>query len=553
MVGNGKRSWLFSFTRSGASKSGESTAKTSQVDPPPEFLCPILGSLMSDPVVVSSGQTFERVTVQACKDLGFSPVLDDGSRPDFSAVFPNLALQKTICNWCVKFGAVSPPAPDYTSTVSLIRAKLPQQLNVSIRPSERELLRGVANNSPLLFPHAVSEVAQRVNHFHSTRSEAAMAVDGPAASPEIPLPLTIRPLCYSSSRSSIDYLPDEETLGASEPASVNHNPQEEELISKLTSEEISEQENGAILLRKITRTKPESRSSLCTPRLIASLKPFLASRQSSIQVNAVASVVNLSLEKPNKVKILRSGVVPLLIDVLKGDSTESQEHAAGALFSLSLEDDNKMAIGVLGALSPLLDALRSDSDRTRQDCALALYNLTLVQGNKIKLIKLNAIPVLLEMVKSGDLASRVLLILCNLAACVEGRSAMMDLDAVGILVGLLRGNHSRSRAAADTVESCVGTLYALSHGSLRFKGLAMDARAIEVLREVEERGTDRAREKARRLLELMKSGEAREEEDLYQAFPVESDPMVYRGRYRIGPPGGGRGRMDLQNAYSTDF
>ncbi|OWM65371.1 U-box domain-containing protein 38-like [Punica granatum] len=532
MVGNGKRRWVLPFTRSGSSKCDP---KPNLEDPPRELICPILGSLMSDPVVVSSGQSFERVAVQACRDLGFSPALDDGSRPDFSALIPNCALQKTILSWCEKSGAGCPRPPDYSWAAGLIRAKISQPSSL-IRPSERELLRGVAENPPLLIPYAVSEVTQRVNRFHSGSSEESMMVG--VASPGTPLPLTTRPLCYSS-RSSSD-LREDEAL-ASEPV-LNPNPDEEELISKLTSEEVLEQEKGAIQLRRITRLRAESRSPLCTRRLIAALKPLLSSRYSSVQVNACASMVNLSLENSNKVEIVRLGVVPLLIDVLKGGSGESQEHGAGALFSLALDDDNKTAIGVLGALPPLLHALRSESERTRHDSALALYNLTLVQSNRIKLIKLSAIPTLLAMVKSGSLASRVLLILCNLAACTEGKSAMLDSNAVGIFVGLLRENQVDSEAIR---ENCVAALYALSHGSLRFKGLARDVKAMEVLREVEERGTDRAREKAKRLLEVMRGREGREEEDLYQALPMESD-VTYRARYR---PGG----RNLHNANSTNF
>jgi len=83
-------------------------------------------------------------------------------------------------------------------------------------------------------------------------------------------------------------------------------------------------------LRKITRSKVEARLLLCTPRVLLALRGLIASRYGVVQVNAVASLVNLSLEKQNKVKIVRSGFVPFLIDVLKGGLDESQEHAAGA-------------------------------------------------------------------------------------------------------------------------------------------------------------------------------------------------------------------------------
>ncbi|GKE55958.1 U-box domain-containing protein 40 [Tanacetum coccineum] len=87
----------------------------------------------------------------------------------------------------------------------------------------------------------------------------------------------------------------------------------------------------------------------------------------SVQVNAVASLVNLqSLENDNKVKIVHSGIIPPLIEVL---------------FSLPLDDQNKTAIGVLGAL-PLLRALRAGSERCRHNLALALYHLSLAQSNR---------------------------------------------------------------------------------------------------------------------------------------------------------------------------
>uniref|UniRef100_A0A7N2LKB5 Uncharacterized protein n=1 Tax=Quercus lobata TaxID=97700 RepID=A0A7N2LKB5_QUELO len=184
------------------------------------------------------------------------------------------------------------------------------------------------------------------------------------------------------------------------------------------------EKRAVVSLRKLTRTREDLRVLLCTPQLLSAVRSLIQSKYAAIQVNTIALLVNLSLEKRNKVQIVRSGFVPLLIDALKGGFSESQEHTAGALFSLVLEDDNKMAIGVLGVLPPLMHALRSESEQTRHDSALALYHLTLIQSNRVKLVKLGAVPSLLAMAKTGESASRVPLILCNLAVSVEGRSAM---------------------------------------------------------------------------------------------------------------------------------
>nr|GMD23924.1 U-box domain-containing protein 38-like [Ipomoea batatas] len=212
----------------------------------------------------------------------------------------------------------------------------------------------------------------------------------------------------------------------------------------------------------MTRANEEARVSPCSSRLLSALKPLIVSKYAGIQVNAAAALVNISLAKVNKVKIVRAGIVPLLIDVLKGGFEESQEHAAGAIFSLALEDDNKTAIG----------------------------------SNRTKLIKLGAASALLGMMKSGDLAGRVVLVVCNLAVCAEGKTALLDGHAVEVVVEMLRD----PELDESTRENCVAALYSPSQGSLRFKGLAKEAKAAEVLKVIMERGSERAKEKAKRLL-----------------------------------------------------
>ncbi|CAL5203354.1 unnamed protein product [Lathyrus oleraceus] len=516
MGGNGKHRWKISFHRS--------SSHSKPLQPPNEFLCPITGSIMSDPVVVSSGQTFERLSVQVCTDLKFSPVLEDGSRPDFSTIIPNLAIKKTILNWCDKSCTQHPHTPDYDSVEKLVREKIAvvaeAEKEEPVRVSEKELLNAVADNPPVIFSHAATEVGPRVNHFNSgSSSEESVIIP---SSPETPLPFTVRPTCFSPSSSSSFEI---EVQNPNVPVSE----EEEILLKKLKSKEVFEQEQGVLSLRSITRNREETRVSLCTPRILSSLRSLIESRYVVVQVNAVASLVNLSLEKSNKMRIVRSGFVPFLIDVLKGGSSESQEHAAGAIFSLALDDDNKMAIGVLGALQPLMHAMRSESERTRHDSALALYHLTLVQSNRVKLVKLGVVSTLISMVMTGTMASRVLLILCNLAMCVEGRTAMLDANAVECLVSLLRGNELDSEA---TRENCVAALYALSHGSLRFKGLAKEAKAVEVLRVIEETGTERAREKAKRVLQKMRGFEDGDDDDGEFDSLFESGGLS-RARYRV--------------------
>ncbi|KAI4341416.1 hypothetical protein MLD38_026143 [Melastoma candidum] len=532
MGGNGKYRWRFSIRRSSAPA------------PPMEFLCPVTGSLMSDPVVVSSGQTFDRTSVDVCVSLGFSPVLHDGSTPDFSTVFPNLAIKRTILAWCDGAGLPHPPRPDYSSVEEIVRAEM--GTGRSIRDSERDLLDKIGEAPKVVYVHAASDLMpRRTDRFYTSSSEESVVVT--ETNPETPLPLATRPSCYyssSSSANSSEFGEIEKAMASTQSSTAD--PLEEEFLSKLKSGDVYDQEQAAVSIRRVTKTQEGCRTRLCTEEVLSALKPLLLSRYSNVQINAVAAVVNLSLEKSNKAKIMRSGTVPLLIEVLKCGMNESQEHAAGALFSLALEEDNRMAIAALGALPPLLHLLRSESERARNDAALALYNLTLVYNNRIKLVKLNAVPPLLEMVMAGKSTTRVLLILCNLAACAEGRSAMLDNNAVRVLVGLLKDKAGRSETVR---ENSVAALFALSHGNFRFKGMLREAGAVELLEEVERRGSERAREKAKRLLEITRERDSRMEENPDWENLLEPDESS-RSQFAIPRGGGGRA---IVNACSTEF
>ncbi|CAN8278124.1 unnamed protein product [Cochlearia groenlandica] len=504
MGDTGRHKW-FSFNHH-RSASATTMPQHNPGETPPEFLCPITGFLMSDPVVVASGQTFERISVQVCRNLGFAPKLHDGARPDLSTVIPNLAMKSTILSWCRKNKLDHPRPPDYAYVEGVVRTRMDKDPGSG--PGNRvgsrsEILPPVAENSPSDYDSAMSAIRSRSKNspisssaslpIHHKRPVSHSMYSSP--SPEV---FSGDPNRIQSSFTISDY-------SSFPPMSQ----EEEEIYDKLKSQNTIDHEQGLILLRKKTRSSESARVSLCTDRILTFVRSLIVSRYTVVQTNAAASIVNLSLEKPNKLKIVRSGFVPLLIDVLKSGSTEAQEHVIGALFSLAVEEENRMVIGVLGAVEPLLHALRSsESERARQDAALALYHLSMIPNNRTRLVRAGAVPMMLSMIRSGESASRILLLLCNLAACSEGKGAMLDGNAVAILFGKLREGGADSEAAR---ENCVGALLTLSVGNMRFRGLASEAGAEEILKEMVEsdNGSEKLKEKAAKILQAMK-GEERE-------------------------------------------
>ncbi|KAG7535198.1 Armadillo [Arabidopsis thaliana x Arabidopsis arenosa] len=561
-MGGNKQKW-YSFHQRSSSASTTTLPQHKHDETPPEFLCPITGFLMSDPVVVSSGQTFERLSVQVCRNLGYIPDLLDGTRPDLSTVIPNLAMKSTIFSWCDRQKVDHPRPPDSAYVEGVVRARMDKDPNPSPTPSqspgldtttpEPEILPPVEEDSPSDYDAVMEAIRARSKNSMSPTTSLESVTIG--QSPYHPVrAVSMFSSSTTSSSSGVFAGADSPFRNAMSFSSSDHSsspmsPEEEEIFNKLRGTDIFDHEQGLILLRKMTRSGEDLRVSLCTDRILSFLRTLLVSRYNIVQTNAAASLVNLSLEKQNKVKIVRSGFVPLLIDVLKSGTTEAQEHVAGALFSLALEDENKMVIGVLGAVEPLLHALRSsESERARQDAALALYHLSLIPSNRTRLVRAGAVPTLLSMVRSGDSTSRILLVLCNLAACPDGKGAMLDGNAVAILVGKLREVGSDDSEAAR--ENCMAVLLTLCQGNLRFRGLASEAGAEEVLMEVEKNGNERVKEKASKILQAMRGGGGGESEYGENAEAREWNRMLEAtGLSRTQFQGGQNGGF----AYSSQF
>ncbi|KAE8662869.1 RAD-like 6 [Hibiscus syriacus] len=72
--------------------------------PPEEFKCPISSRLMYDPVVIASGQTFERTWIQKWFDDGNDTCPKTEMKLDHLLLTPNVSMKDLITKWCRKYG-----------------------------------------------------------------------------------------------------------------------------------------------------------------------------------------------------------------------------------------------------------------------------------------------------------------------------------------------------------------------------------------------------------------------------------------------------------------
>ncbi|KAG8056638.1 hypothetical protein GUJ93_ZPchr0002g26353 [Zizania palustris] len=471
----------YSPARSAAAAEREEKKEEAAV--PVEFVCPVSGALMADPVILPSGQTFERACLQACAELAFFP---PGVGSGSDAMIPNSALKAAIGTWCSRSGRAVPAPPSAEAArEAVLRAMPPAAAAKSVRTRRAALAS--SSNSSYSSPASAASTSSYASSSEITAADEEVGV---------------KPVKDAANKEVVQ-----------EQVETAVDPLEDEVVTKVMDADEEEVVASVAALREATRESAERRRALCTPRLLAALRRvLLIPRHANARVDATAALVNLSLEPANKVRIVRAGSVPPLVEVLRSSTSppEAREHAAGALFGLALNEENRAAIGVLGAVPPLLDLLNSPAHPApaRRDAGMALYHLSLAAVNQTKIARFPGAPKALLAVASSSseptpIRRLVLMVVCNVGACSEGRAALMDAGAVSAVTAIL--SHDTRNTELD--EWCVAAMYAMSRGSLRFRGLARAAGADRALRRVADDGAPGGvrRDMAKKALRAMRS------------------------------------------------
>lgn len=371
---------------------------------PDDFRCPISLELMKDPVIVSTGQTYERSCIQKWLDAGHKTCPKTQQTLLHTALTPNYVLKSLIAFWCESNGV-----------------ELPKK-----QGSCRNKRSGVGGSE--------------------------------------------------CDRAAIDAL-----------------------LQKLANGNPEEQRAAAGELRLLAKRNADNRVCIAEAGAIPLLAELLGSPDSRTQEHAVTALLNLSINEANKGTIVNAGAIPDIVDVLKVGSMEARENAAATLFSLSVVDENKVAIGAAGAIPALIDLLCQGTPRGKKDAATAIFNLSIYQGNKVRAVRSGIVPPLIGLLKDpgGGMVDEALAILAILASHPEGKVAIGQADPIPVLVEVIRTSSPRNR------ENAAAILWSLCTGDGQYLKLAKDLGAEEVLRELSESGTDRAKRKASSVLELL--------------------------------------------------
>lgn len=375
------------------------------------FRCPISLELMRDPVTVSTGQTYDRPSIESWVATGNTTCpVTRAPLTDFTLI-PNHTLRRLIQDWCVansSFGVERIPTPKQPADPALVRSLLHQASSslLSSRLSALRRLRGLAResdkNRALISAHNVSEILLSV--VFGGNSSFAVSADSAELIHEALAVLALFPLSEEQC-----------VFISSDPDRVGY------LVFLLSHSSIDVRVNSAAVIEMAvagTRS-PELRSQVCIadgifegivgilnyplayPRAFKTgVKALFALclvkqyRHRAVTAGAVEALVDrlADFEKCDAERALATVellcriplgcsafaahalTVPLLVKVILKISDRATEYAAGALLSLCSASDQAQRDAVAaGVLTQLLLLVQSDcTDRAKRKAQMLL-------------------------------------------------------------------------------------------------------------------------------------------------------------------------------------
>ncbi|XP_050205950.1 U-box domain-containing protein 3 [Mercurialis annua] len=524
---------------------------------PSYFRCPLSLELMWNPVIVASGQTYERTSIQKWLDHGLTICPKTRQTLVHTNLIPNYTVKAMISSWCeenhIRRCSDSKQAnPTSDSIPSNQALRCSESLHYSQQSSNStatslevgngfEKLRvdsmsklggGECNGYHVLQTESFERPSHDLSYNHSRSESTSSALSsieyGPSISIEVSTISTKQEKQISSSGEIISeghaILPNKDSgfsqglyenqfnnLKTIADVEVNENHKHQRslvvpndltttshvknLIEGLRSQSSEVQMDAAEELRLLAKNKMENRIIIGQCGAVEPLLSLLYSGVKLTQEHAVTALLNLSINEEVKSLIAKAGAVDPLIHVLKSGNDGAKENSAAALFSLSVLEEYKAKIGRSGAIKPLVDLLASGTVRGKKDAATALFNLSILHENKARIIQAGAVKFLVELLDPATgMVDKAVALLANLSTIGEGRLAIVHAGGIPLLVEIVESGSHRGKENASSV------LLQLCLNSPKFCTLVLQEGAVPPLVALSQSGTLRAKEKAQQLL-----------------------------------------------------
>ncbi|KAL5701912.1 hypothetical protein ACHQM5_027194 [Ranunculus cassubicifolius] len=491
---------------------------------PPYFRCPLSLGLMLDPVIVASGQTYERAFIQKWLDHGLTICPKTYQNLAHTNLIQNYTVKALIANWCEDnkirgFDAV------VGNNISPISPHVPHQDFMRAESFGRSLYS--SNSTPRSSLEA-GNGSQKKRHEDSSKyneesSNTRYMKANPKCEQSSPEQSYVhsRSESVSSAISSIEYLPPAFAPGSTETKGGNTSESFGEVTSNCSVSSPNKEsgfspwlsgkkyhsaktfatiatvaDNGTNHQRSLSLPFSDSgHDDLTTPFHVEKLVEDLKSKSSDAQTTAAAELRLLAKHNMNNRNIIaHCGAIPPLIGLLYSNMKLAQEHAVTALLNLSINENNKNMIAEAGAIEPLIHVLKSGNTVAKENAAASLFSLSVLEEYKIQIGRSAAVKALVDLLGSGTLRGRkdAATALFNLSIYHENKARIVQAGAVKFLVELMDPD-------SGMIDKCVALLANLSTIPEGRMAITREG-GIPLLVEVLEMGSQRGKENAASIL-----------------------------------------------------
>ncbi|XP_051123231.1 U-box domain-containing protein 19-like [Andrographis paniculata] len=298
---------------------------------PEDFRCPISLELMTDPVTISTGQTYDRSSIEKWLKSGNLVCPKTGEKLTTTELVPNTSLRKLIEQYCAEYGI------SFTSSVN------------NNRDISRTILPGSAANEKAI--NLLSEfLALRLAYgSDSQKTKAAYEVR----------------LLSKSSLFNRSCLID---IGSVIPA----------LIKLIISSDAATQENAISALSKLSK-QTKGQKAIIQNR---GLHPILAVLKNGLKLEskqlAAATIFYIAAAKSHRKMIGEfSDAIPALLSLIRDGTPCGKKNSVMAIFALIFNHRNRRRAITAGAVKVLLDLLNSpEKSELKTDALAVLSTLT---------------------------------------------------------------------------------------------------------------------------------------------------------------------------------
>ncbi|KAG8639999.1 U-box domain-containing protein 6 isoform X2 [Manihot esculenta] len=466
------------FTKLSSFNFKSNNRKSGQMAVPPEELrCPISLQLMYDPVIIASGQTYERICIEKWFCDGHDTCPKTQQKLSHLSLTPNYCVKGLVTSWCEQNGVPVPDGPPESLDLNYFRLSLCQSESANSK-SVDSISSGKLKGMKVvpLEESGTTEEAEQIELESSTPQEE-----------ETPLEEEFEHDMFQSYQDFLKILNEEDDLG-----------KKCKVVEKI---------------RLLLKDDEEARICMGANGFVEGLLQFLESavhaRNAVAQESGAMALFNLVVNNNrNKEMMLAAGVIPLLETMVC--NSDSPGSATALYLNLSCHADAKSIIGSSQAVPFLVQILQGEAEpQCKMDALHTLYNISSQASNIVNLLSAGIISGLQSLLAApGDFAwtEKSIAVLINLASTKSGKDEMVA--APGLIGALATVLDTGEPIEQEQAASC---LYILCNGNEICSQTVLQEGVIPALVSISVNGTPRGKEKAQKLLMLFREQRQRDQ------------------------------------------